>query len=398
MAAKFVLSSFSSLLSTPASQIDSIGKSVPIPCFSEEDLINLNLEAVKHYKSASTLAEVEGDVVIVGDIHGNLHDLIRILVSFDWLMKKKFVFLGDYVDRGSYSLEVIALLLALAIEYPELFILIRGNHEFAGLNGAYGFRDQITEIYNSDLLWKSFNVVFSYMPLACLLNKTIFCVHGGISPHLTKASQVRKLARPITDFDSQLVIDLTWADPSEVTATFTSSKRQGRSNDFGNCALIMFLETNKYSKVIRGHQFIREGIRTGCNGHLITVFSSSGYEGMNQAGVLSVDMNNKVKKIFFDYQNNIKRRDAFITKVTQVEKDSRKIATLITCNNVGIRHKSNNMHSKSMISRNGLLLARWTTISPSPTRKVTSTSFSPLCTPKISESKSLLISLNQVVV
>lgn len=286
MAARFVLSSFSPILMTQRDDIETIGQSIPIPKFSQTDLMQLNIEAMSHFKYQPSLLQVTGQSVIVGDIHGNLFDLLTIFSYFSDFSSHQFIFLGDYVDRGDYSIEVITLLFALAIVHPTKFILIRGNHEFYGINETYGFRDEIMKVYGNDTLWHSFNKVFDFLPIACVLDQQVFCVHGGISPALDTVSQIGKLMRPIDSFEQDLIRDLMWADPSETSFDFSDSKR-GAAHDFGSVALVLFLQRNKLKLMVRGHQFVDKGIQKSVNGHLITVFSASNYEDTrNTAAVL----------------------------------------------------------------------------------------------------------------
>ena len=71
---------------------------------------------------------------MIGDVHGQFGDLIRIFEKCGYPDKQNYLFLGDYVDRGKQSLETILLLLCYKLKYPESFFLLRGNHESASVN------------------------------------------------------------------------------------------------------------------------------------------------------------------------------------------------------------------------------------------------------------------------
>lgn len=156
----------------------SISKTPPDP----RNIERICQESVEIFKSQGTVIKLTGAFTIIGDIHGNLQDLLNIFSIFGLPPKTKYMFLGDYVDRGQYSVEVISLLLSLVCKYPHHVYLIRGNHEFQHINKVYGFYDEIMAKYNNGEIWKTFNTVFSYLPLASTINEQIFCVHGGLSP------------------------------------------------------------------------------------------------------------------------------------------------------------------------------------------------------------------------
>nr|CAD7439521.1 unnamed protein product [Timema bartmani] len=166
------------------------------------------------------LLELEAPVNIVGDIHGQYEDLLRHFDKLGYPPDANYLFLGDYVDRGKNSLETICLLLAYKIKYPNNFFLLRGNHECASINRVYGFYDECKRRY-SVKLWKTFTDLFNCLPVSALIEGTIFCMHGGLSPQLGELNDIRSIPRPIDVPDSGLVCDLLWGDPAEVGITHT---------------------------------------------------------------------------------------------------------------------------------------------------------------------------------
>lgn len=126
------------------------------------------------------------------------------------------------MDRGKQSIEVICLLFAYKIKYPENFFILRGNHEASGINRIYGFYDECRRRY-SVKLWKTFCNVFDYLPCTAVVDGKIMCMHGGLSPELLKLEQIDNIKRPCDVPDVGLLCDLLWSDPdasSEVSISF----------------------------------------------------------------------------------------------------------------------------------------------------------------------------------
>ena len=138
---------------------------------------------------------------------------------------------GDFVDRGFYSVETFLLLLALKVRYPDRMTLIRGNHESRQITQVYGFYDECQRKYGSSNVWRWCCEVFDYLALGAIVDGRVFCVHGGLSPSLQGIDQVRfsvsyscasstALARQIRTIDRKQEVphdgamcDLLWSDP-----------------------------------------------------------------------------------------------------------------------------------------------------------------------------------------
>ena len=108
----------------------------------ESEIRQLCLKSKDIFTSQPILLELEAPIKIVGDIHGQYYDLLRLFEYGGFPPDANYLFLGDYVDRGKQSLETICLLLAYKVKYPENFFLLRGNHECASINRIYGFYDE----------------------------------------------------------------------------------------------------------------------------------------------------------------------------------------------------------------------------------------------------------------
>ena len=225
---------------------------------------------------------------ICGDVHGQYYDLLRVFQCLGSPSEANYLFLGDYVDRGPYSTEVIALLLAFKIKYPDRFFLLRGNHETASINRIYGFYDDCKRRF-SVKLWKTFCDCFNCLPVAAIVAGKIFCCHGGLSPDLKSMDQIRQLMRPSDVPDVGLMCDLMWSDPDPSTDQWSENDR-GVSYTFGKKVVQEFLKTHNLDLVCRAHQCVEDGYEFFSNRGLITVFSAPNYCGDwgNAGGMLVV--------------------------------------------------------------------------------------------------------------
>lgn len=265
-----------------------IDEDLNLPILDKEILNNLCTTSIEKMSSFKAIVDIPSPIVLVGDLHGNIHDLLRILRKFGTPPETRYLFLGDYVDRGQYSVLVISFILALLCKYPDHIYVLRGNHEFSHINRAYGFYQEIKLNYNDDGLWIRFQEVFSHIPLAAIVQESVFCVHGGLSPLLTDIETLRNLPMPIANYLSNTMIsDLVWSDPADFVVGFKPNPR-GSGQIFGSDVLRSFLKANKLKVMVRAHQLTANGYRAFSDFMGITVFSSSNYcrQINNKCGVV----------------------------------------------------------------------------------------------------------------
>jgi serine/threonine-protein phosphatase PP1 catalytic subunit len=224
-----------------------------------------------------TVLRLEAPVAICGDLHGQFYDLLTFFELGGRPPETRYLFLGDYVDRGHNSIETFSLLLALKIKYPDEVWLIRGNHETAGISEMYGFFEECALRYNQDL-WVAFCRVFLYIPLVAVIEDRIFCVHGGLSPELLDIAQLDAIQRPVDIPRHGMLADLVWADPSLLHVDFQPSDR-GTSFTYGPDVTDMFLRRHGFELICRAHQVVPAGFDFPFRPHLsvLTIFSAPNY-------------------------------------------------------------------------------------------------------------------------
>lgn len=375
--ANYILSAYSFITTQTVDKLLDVGYESkggnPIPSFDEKSLIKLCEDAEKLFQSEDNILRIEGDLTIVGDIHGSFHDLLRIL-NFIEENDSKVLFLGDFVDRGNFSIECVTILFALKIVRPDNFFLIRGNHEFDALCSQYGFKEEILNYHNpkkkkptmqqkekvndnnilsfnfdtddssekvqdddnqndgffdhadmncykyTELLYEAFIKAFAFLPIGAIVNQTTFCIHGGLSPRLEKVSQLQYgVIRPVYNFeDNRILSDVLWSDPSSDFSSLFEDNPRGRGFLFSMNVVYNFLSSNSLKRIIRAHQCVRHGTHTQFNEKFITVFSASSYDKdmHNSSGILKIfQKDDIVHSISFPPITRLDKSDAAYYKV-----------------------------------------------------------------------------------
>ncbi|GMR32753.1 hypothetical protein PMAYCL1PPCAC_02948, partial [Pristionchus mayeri] len=255
-----------------------------------EDLVEICVRARELFLSEHVLLKLSPPFYVFGDIHGQLEDLKFMLNKIGAPPHHRMLFLGDYVDRGQYSIPTIILLIAIKLRYPDQIYLLRGNHETRLVNRRYGFFDECLAKYGVDQglqAWTHLQHVFNCLPLAALVGKRIFCAHGGISDSLITFKQFDRIVRPADVADVGLMVDLLWSDPSSKTEWYQPSHR-GASSVFGSRAISTFSQNLGVDLIVRAHQCVDEGYEM-FGAKTLIIFSAPAYTDNNAAAVLKID-------------------------------------------------------------------------------------------------------------
>ncbi|CAD6192846.1 unnamed protein product [Caenorhabditis auriculariae] len=260
---------------------------------AEHEITELLVEMKHLFHRQPMMLEIKAPLTICGDIHGQFGDLMRIFNSVGFPPTVNFLFLGDYIDRGLWSLETILLLFCIKYKYPENFHMLRGNHETRLVSRIYGFYEDITKRWGKPILWESFNDVFDMMPLSALVSGRILCMHGGLSAELLASPTLDVLNKPTRPQhdppNPSLALDLLWSDPHIRTKGFKSNIR-GCSCTFGPDVVSQVCEKFKIDLIVRAHQVVQDGYEFFANRKLVTLFSAPHYCGQfdNAAAVMNI--------------------------------------------------------------------------------------------------------------
>lgn len=255
-------------------------------------------------KEEPTLLEIPSPITVCGDVHGQFFDLMKLFEVGGSPALTRYLFLGDYVDRGYFSIECVLYLWALKIIHKETLFLLRGNHECRHLTEYFTFKLECKYKYSDDI-YDACMESFDALPLAALMNGQFLCVHGGLSPEITRLDDIRAIHRFREPPAYGPMCDMLWSDPLENFDTdrtaepFTHNGVRGCSYFYSYQAACQFLEANNLLSIIRAHEAQDNGYRmyrknnaTGFPS-VITIFSAPNYLDVynNKAAVLKYENN-----------------------------------------------------------------------------------------------------------
>eukprot|EP00042_Codosiga_hollandica_P020922 m.70187 g.70187 ORF g.70187 m.70187 type:complete len:308 (-) comp50113_c0_seq1:237-1160(-) len=255
----------------------------------EEQVKTLCERAKEILSKESNVQPVPCPVTVCGDVHGQFHDLLELFRIGGEVPDTNYLFMGDYVDRGYYSVESVSLLVALKVRWPNRLFILRGNHESRQITQVYGFYDECLRKYASAAVWTYFTDLFDYLPLTGLVENQIFCLHGGLSPGAETLDTLRAMDRFQEVPHEGPMCDLLWSDPDDRKGWNVSPR--GAGYNFGQDVSEQFNHRNGLTLVSRAHQLVMDGYSWSHERNVVTIFSAPNYcyRCGNQAGIMELD-------------------------------------------------------------------------------------------------------------
>ncbi|CAE7547703.1 BSL3 [Symbiodinium sp. CCMP2592] len=246
--------------------------------------------------SYPSLVRVRAPAKVFGDIHGQLRDLLLLFGLFGKpyhcggdIQTMSYVFNGDWVDRGEHQLEVVTLLFALHVLYPQQVYLVRGNHEFRDMSenmGELGFLHHCQQRMKKRwrLVFEAIHSAFDWLPIGALVGDKALVIHGGLGDGSWGLHDLEHVKRPMQTLMDDNALNALWSDPSDsdhcMARGVHANEERGEGagiHQFGPDVTQAFCRREGINLVIRSHQFVRQGFKVMHGGHLITLFSARNY-------------------------------------------------------------------------------------------------------------------------
>ena len=294
------------------------------------DLKEICIEVSKLLEKEERALRINGQTYVIGDIHGNLEDLLT-LEQCLWknmpLLTANFLFLGDYVDRGRWGFECFLYLMIMKLMLPNKVYLLRGNHEIRCIQLKYSFHKELLKKYGNNYgqrIFELYNYVFDRLPFCAVVNESIYCAHGGIPYSAQTIEQLNQMPVCIQDpeIEAATVWEILWTDPLEYNkfgetaevlnipinafnGAYLPNIKRGTSYVFNEYAASAFLKVNRLKYIIRAHEVPASGYKFNFGTLCTTVFSCSHYCGAdNECAVVYIDRDGRLRIVRIDTSNN----------------------------------------------------------------------------------------------
>uniref|UniRef100_A0A915PR23 Serine/threonine-protein phosphatase n=1 Tax=Setaria digitata TaxID=48799 RepID=A0A915PR23_9BILA len=255
------------------------------PTFNDNDLIMILHNVQEIYAEEPIMLEFDlpkNGLIVVGDLHGDLYSLLNIILKYGLPPNTNYLFLGDYVDRGLYQVELILFIFLMKLRWPNYVTTLKGNHEDYQCCKAYEFYDECLRIFKRGRRWFTLiNHVFDHMPVCAIISNHFFLCHGGISQWLTCRNNIKNISKPTYTNDMYfvegvLLADLLWADPVPNQIKWFDLSHRNCGYSFNQNALCVVLHALQVKTLIRGHEYYPGGTaRNFGNNTCYTVHSTT---------------------------------------------------------------------------------------------------------------------------
>ncbi|NXG42744.1 PPE1 phosphatase, partial [Psilopogon haemacephalus] len=252
------------------------------------------------------------EITICGDLHGNLDDLLLIFYKNGLPSEQNhYIFNGDFVDRGKNSMEILIILFAFLLIYPNHLHLNRGNHEDYIINLRYGFTKEVVKKYkdHGKQILGLLRDIFSWLPLATIIDSKVLILHGGISD-TTDLEFLNALERNKVRDHRIHILDILWSDPRSQNGC-RPNKGRGGGCYFGPDVTAKLFKRYNLKMLIRSHEFKPEGYEISHDGKVITIFSASNYyeEGSNRGAYIKLSPELTPRFVQYQVSRQTKRRN-----------------------------------------------------------------------------------------
>jgi serine/threonine-protein phosphatase 2B catalytic subunit len=277
----------------------------------KEDVVKIIKLSIETFKTEGNVVNINDPVTVVCDIHGQFYDLLKLFSVGGNPDTTKYLFLGDFVDRGIFAIEVMVLILSIKLSHPSTITMIRGNHECRQMTISFNFRDECIAKLDQEV-YDLFIDLFDCLPISAIINGRFIAFHGGISPDLKTIAQLNKIDRFREPPASGILCDLLWSDPVDrvdgvLESDFVENDQRGCSYYYGIKSLNTFLSKNSLLSLIRGHEVQLEGYKmfnwkSKNFPQVITIFSAPNYcDTYNNKGAIIKFENNSLNIQQFHY-------------------------------------------------------------------------------------------------
>lgn len=278
---------------------------VPIP--PQKLFVDMVIKCNELFKKEPTTILTNGNAIIAGEIQGSIVDLLKVFHEWNKRRDCKLILLGNIIGVQEFSLETLTLVMVAKILYPDKIIILRGTNEFIDTANVGGLMSQLNNAYQNEELYNYVCEMFSYIPLAAVLNGDIFITHGGIGPEISSVDKIPLIPRPLvrlTEASKQLL----YSTPTNLIPLFMPAS-SALGYVFGEAATGMFLDRNLLRLIIRTHSAGFGGAEMFFDGRVISLTCSNVAGREERQNALFLVDANEERPIIYDAMRELKRAD-----------------------------------------------------------------------------------------